>query len=212
MQFMYVYYFRYESEIQTIKEGFEDDIKIIKMENEISRRDLSMQLEISNAQKNEFEETIEHLNQEIKDQTEERKIGDKKGQALIKDLKKQLLSEKQRSEKLSEKMKEHFDPPSNFSEVSKADVEPDRTSNSSWSIYSGQNDCLNYPPTPFSTTSRAEPNSNEPSPSPEEIRSSSLPIPNVPNADYGALLDKISHLEVNIVSQYTGCSISECVF
>ena len=59
------------------------------------------------------------------------------GQALIKDLKKQLKEEQKRSEKLSEKMKEHFDPPSNFSEVSKGDVEPDRTSNSSWSIYSG---------------------------------------------------------------------------
>ena len=57
---------------------------------------------------------------------------------MIKDLKKQLLAEKQRSEKLSEKMKEHFDPPSNFSEVSKGEVEPDRTSNSSWSIYSGK--------------------------------------------------------------------------
>ena len=62
-----MYYFRYQSEMQTLKEAFEDDIKIIKMENEISRRDLNMQLEISNAQKSEFEETIEHLNQEIKD-------------------------------------------------------------------------------------------------------------------------------------------------
>ena len=61
---------------------------------------------------------------------------------------------------------------------------------------SGQNDC-NYPPTPYSTqSSRAERNSNEPSPSPEEIQSSSLPKDNAPNADYGALVDKISQLQV----------------
>ena len=64
-------------------------------------------------------------------------------------------------------------------------------------LFSGQNDC-NYPPTPYSTqSSRAERlNSNEPSPPPEEIRSSSLPTSSAPNADYGALLDKIVYLEV----------------
>ena len=65
-------------------------------------------------------------------------------------------------------------------------------------FFSGQNDC-NYPPTPYSTqSSRAERNSNEPSPSPEEIQSSSLPKDNAPNADYGALVDKISQLQVHI--------------
>ena len=63
---------------------------------------------------------------------------------------------------------------------------------------SGQNDC-NYPPTPYSTqSSRAERNSNEPSPSPEDIQSSSLPKDNAPNADYGELVDKISQLQVHI--------------
>ena len=69
--------------------------------------------------------------------------------------------------------------------------------NECYTFFSGQNDC-NYPPTPYSTqSSRAERlNSNEPSPPPEEIRSSSLPTSSAPNADYGALLDKIVHLEV----------------
>ena len=67
---------------------------------------------------------------------------------------------------------------------------------------SGQNDC-NYPPTPYSTqSSRAERNSNEPSPSPEDIQSSSLPTASAPNADYGALVDKISQLQVFMVLNY----------
>ena len=178
-----------ENKIENLKENYEDELKIIKAEHEISKRDLTMQLEIATAQTTEFDETIEQLKQEIKDQSEDRKIGDKKGQALIKDLKKQLMSEKQRNERLSDKMKEHFDPPSNFSEVSRSEVEVDRTSNSSWSIYSGHND--NCPPTPHSIKSlNTERNSYEPSPSPDE---KSCGLPN--NSDYGALLDKISQLQ-----------------
>ena len=84
---------------------------------------------------------------------------------MTKDLKKQLLSEKQRNEKLSEKIKEiNFEPPSSLSETSQLDT--DRTSNSSWSIYSGQIEVKN------------EENSNNVSPLPEshaEIQSNSLP-------------------------------------
>lgn len=65
-----------------------------------------MQLEISNAERNEFEEACKMLKDEVKDALEEKKIGEKKGSGLIKDLKRQLLAEKQRNEKLQEKMKE----------------------------------------------------------------------------------------------------------
>lgn len=171
-----------QQDLTNAKETFEDELKIIKAEHEINLRDLNMQLEIANATRNEFEELVETLRQEIKDAAEDRKIGEKKNQALIKDLKKQLLAEKGRSEKLSEKMQElHFqDTPTSFSEVSKAgDLETDRTSNSSWSIYSGQND---------------NSISNDVSPSPEGPPTGSSANQHS-NADYGALLLKISHLQ-----------------
>ena len=120
------------------------------------------------AQKNEFEESIDQLKQEIVDQAEDRKIGEKKTHSLIKDLKKQLLSEKQRNEKLSDKIKEHFEPPSTLSDASNQ-LEADRTSNSSWSIYSGQIEVKG-----------PEENSNNVSPLPdshvvEAVQSNSLP-------------------------------------
>ena len=102
-------------DMNNIKEHYQDEMKIIQAEHEINVRDLNMQLEIANAQTSEFEETIEQMKQENKDQAEEKKIGDKKVHSLIKDLKKQLLAEKQRNEKLSEKIKEHFAEPSQSS-------------------------------------------------------------------------------------------------
>ena len=80
-------------------------------------------------------------------------------------------------------MKEHFEPPSSLSEVSQ--LEADRTSNSSWSIYSGQIEAKN------------EENSNNVSPLPEshvEVVQNSNSLPNA-NSDFSALLDKISNLE-----------------
>ena len=82
-------------------------------------------------------------------------------------MKKQLLSEKQRNEKLSDKIKEHFEPPSTLSDASNQ-LEADRTSNSSWSIYSGQIEVKG-----------PEENSNNVSPLPDshvvEVQSNSLP-------------------------------------
>ncbi len=106
-----------EQKVAKAKEYAEEDLKILKSEHEIRIRDLTMQLEIANATKTEFEDMVESLKQEIKDAAEDRKIGDKKGQSLIKDLKKQLNAEKLRNEKLSEKIKEHFSTPSTISGI-----------------------------------------------------------------------------------------------
>ncbi|XP_023336663.1 GRIP1-associated protein 1-like [Eurytemora carolleeae] len=59
---------------------------------------------------------------------------------MVKDVKRQLIMEKKKNERLQEKMKECFiDTESNHSDQQK-DVDPDRSSISSWSLMSGNND------------------------------------------------------------------------
>jgi len=91
-----------------------------------------MQLEISNAQKQEFEERIGEMAQEIQDLNEDRKIGEKKSQALMKDLKRQLLSEKQRNEKLSDKLDKLL------AETSQNVLDPQQTSGKGGGVGSGE--------------------------------------------------------------------------
>eukprot|EP00092_Neocalanus_flemingeri_P031075 GFUD01033755.1.p1 GENE.GFUD01033755.1~~GFUD01033755.1.p1 ORF type:complete len:808 (+),score=275.25 GFUD01033755.1:59-2482(+) len=141
----------YEKNVKDLKTSFslEKDKLNNNFENKI--RDFEMQLELVSVQKCEFEENVSKLKQDIKDGLEDRKISEKKGHSLIKDLKRQLQNEKNRNEKLQEKMKECFETTSNLSEPSR-DLEGDRTSISSWSVMSGQNDRDTSTPNPLSSS------------------------------------------------------------
>ena len=122
-----------------------EEVKYRKdMELENFNREYEMKLELLNVQKCEFEESVSKLKQEIKDSLEDRKISEKKGHSLVKDLKRQLQQERGKNEKLQEKMKECFETNSNVSEPSR-DNDGDRTSVSSWSLMSGQNDRASTP-------------------------------------------------------------------
>jgi len=122
-----------------------EEVKYRKdMELENFNKEYEMKLELLNVQKCEFEESVSRLKQEIKDSLEDRKISEKKGHSLVKDLKRQLQQERAKNEKLQEKMKECFETNSNVSEPSR-DNDGDRTSVSSWSLMSGQNDRASTP-------------------------------------------------------------------
>ena len=64
-----------------MQESNEEEVRYLKADQEIAVRDLSMQLEISNAQVTEFEERLGEMTQEITDMSEDRKIAEKKSQA-----------------------------------------------------------------------------------------------------------------------------------
>ena len=143
---------RHESQIEEIMRSHSKDKAQFNDEIEKLNQDFDLKLELANVQKSEFEESVTQLKQEIKDNLEERKISEKKGHALVKDLKRQLQQERNKNEKLQERMKDCFETTSNASEPSRDDG--DRTSVSSWSLMSGQNDRASTPnplssPSPF---------------------------------------------------------------
>ena len=152
-----------EADKVDLKKLHSEEIENLNIDFEKKSKEFEMQIELTNVQKCEFEETVSQLKQEIKDNLEDRKISEKKGNSLVKDLKRQLQSEKNKNEKLQEKMKECFETTSNISEPSRAvgEVETDRRSVSSWSLMSGQNERdtstpNHLSPSPFHSRYRSE--------------------------------------------------------
>ncbi len=206
----------HEEELRRAAEARKDEVGIVKQEADLVVRDLRTQLEISNAQRSEFEESITHIDQEMRDKQEEARIAEKKTAALVKDLKRQLRQEKQTNEKLQEKMKEVSIGGGAGSAASDAgnrqhEFEADRSSISSWSLMSGQNEGNgNSRSTPIpglgggggSITSNASSPANGAlealpldSPPPPLPLSQLSKQPSFTQEDYGMLLDKVNQLQ-----------------
>lgn len=189
---------KHQQEMEELQSDQNQRIRTLQTEHDLVSRGLNTQLEIANAQRTEFEEQVQGLRQEIEDLHEEKKITEKKGSALLKDLKRQLQSEKHRNEKLQEKMKECFTDPT-LTEPGMKEIDPDRSSISSWSMMSGQNEVGEHggssTPIPVATSPVSTPSTNG-----ESLSRDSPPnVGRVPhgskNGDVQIYLDKIGTLQ-----------------
>lgn len=131
---------RHRRQVGELREDREREREVLESEGAARLAAINTQLELANVQRVEFEEAVERMKQEARDILEDKKIAEKKGQALLKDLTRQLQQEKKRNEKLQERMKDCLiETYSNCSDPSK-ELDPERSSISSWSLMSGHNE------------------------------------------------------------------------
>ncbi|XP_066953038.1 GRIP1-associated protein 1-like isoform X1 [Macrobrachium rosenbergii] len=115
-------------EMDEIKQKFDDE-----------KTDLLTQLEISNIQRQELEESVEALKRKVADGEEEQRIHERKGLTLLKDLKKQLAVERKRADRLQEKLSQLLTDPAQLTAITTmSEAGDDVSSVSSWSMVSGE--------------------------------------------------------------------------
>ncbi|XP_071537454.1 GRIP1-associated protein 1-like isoform X2 [Panulirus ornatus] len=111
----------------------------LKHKWEEERKDFQTQLEISNIQRQEAEETVESLKRKVADGEEEQRIHERKGMTLLKDLKKQLALERKRADRLQEKLSQLLTDPAQLTAITTmSEIGDDVSSVSSWSMVSGE--------------------------------------------------------------------------
>ncbi|XP_068213036.1 GRIP1-associated protein 1-like isoform X2 [Palaemon carinicauda] len=115
-------------EMEEMKQKFDDE-----------QKDLLTQLEISNIQRQELEESVEALKRKVSDGEEEQRIHERKGLTLLKDLKKQLAVERKRADRLQEKLSQLLTDPAQLTAITTmSEAGDDVSSVSSWSMVSGE--------------------------------------------------------------------------
>ncbi|XP_029635246.1 GRIP1-associated protein 1 [Octopus sinensis] len=93
---------KYQQEKDELLQKFEQDLEEYKQQETVLKAEIIQR-----------DESINKLQQEIKDSVDEKKIHEKKGLTMLKDLKRQLHTERKRAEKLQERLQEILTDPKN---------------------------------------------------------------------------------------------------
>lgn len=120
-------------------------------------KQFDIQVELTAAQRTEFEEEAARARQEREDALEDVRIAERRRLTDTADLRRQLRGERRRADKLQERLRDFISETSDPS-LPKAEtsIDHDNCSVSSWSLMSGQNETNNSatPSSPFPPTVR----------------------------------------------------------
>lgn len=146
------------------------ELEVLRLEWAGKEKEYEIQLELTAAQRAEFEVEAAQARQEARDALEDARIADRRIASVTHDLRRQLRAERRRADKLQERLRDLISTDSSSSAAAAAVGPPsaaaaadgDSCSVSSWSLMSGQNESVGAPATPDPQGGDESPDATDP--------------------------------------------------